>query len=189
MKTLEEAWKWYDETKRPIRLVRRLAQRYWADLPWDGKLENDDQFKLIEAGKLDIDADFTLSQLDDLAVLVLFAVFESMVRGLMITEISAEIDEKGISHTMLLRSFKDLVQQVGEGSFFRVVEPYKALDPNLVEEVNQVRRYRNWVAHGRRGDQPEIVSPLTAYQRLRRYMKLLATHSDATEHDDPPETE
>jgi hypothetical protein len=37
---------------------------------------------------------------------------------------------------------------VGEGSFFAVLQSYKGPDDNLIEQVNQVRRYRNWVAHG-----------------------------------------
>src|SRR5262249_20341403 len=112
-------------------------------------------------------------QIEDLAVLVLFAVFEAMVRDHLITEIGAEIQGKGVSHTLLLRSFQDLVHQLGEGSFFRVLEPYKSLDPNLVEQVNQVRRYQNWVAHGRHSTQPERVDPLTAYKRLSRLWNLL----------------
>jgi hypothetical protein len=65
---------------------------------------------------------------------------------------------------------KDSIEQ---GSFFRVLEPYKDVDANLVEEVNQVRRYRNWVAHGRRTDQPAAVDPTTAYGRLKRFLARL----------------
>jgi hypothetical protein len=65
---------------------------------------------------------------------------------------------------------KDGIEQ---GSFFKVLEPYKDLDANLIEEVNQVRRYRNWVAHGRRTEQPSAVSPATAYDRLKRFLDLL----------------
>ena len=46
-------------------------------------------------------------------------------------------------------------------------------DANLIEEVNQVRRYRNWVAHGRRTPQPAAVTPATAYDRLKRFLDHL----------------
>jgi hypothetical protein len=45
-----------------------------------------------------------------------------------------------------------------------------SFDVNLTEEVNQVRRYRNWVAHGRRMEQPAAVDPATAYDRLKRFL-------------------
>jgi len=36
--------------------------------------------------------------------------------------------------------------------------------------VNQVRRYRNWAAHGRRGDEPESIDPPAAYFRLSTFL-------------------
>jgi hypothetical protein len=177
MKTPEDAWRWYVETKRQVILLRRLADLDWSELPWEGKLGRDDQFKGIKPEQVKDHADFSLSQFDDLAVLVLFAVFESLVRDHLGAEIRAEIEEKGISHALLLDSFEDLERQVGEGSFFRILEPYKSRDANLVEEVNQMRRYRNWVAHGRRGTRPERVSPQTAYGRLSRLWDLLSPRS------------
>jgi hypothetical protein len=107
MKTLEDAWRWYVQTKRQVFLVRRLADLHWSELPWDGRLGNDDHFKELDPEQLKDDADFNLSQFDDLAVLVLFAVFESLVRDQLGTEIRAEIEEKGISHALLLRSFQE----------------------------------------------------------------------------------
>lgn len=150
MKTLQDASRWYVETKHQVMLIRRLAEEYWFELPWEGRLDKDDHFRELDPQRLKHDATFNLSQIDDLAVLVLFAVFESLVRDQVGAEIQTEVEEKGIRHVSLLRSFRGLLQQVGEGSFFRVLEPYKSLDANLIQEVNQVRRYRNWVAHGRR---------------------------------------
>lgn len=178
MKTLGDAWRWYVETKRQVILLRRLAVRYWSELPWEGNLGRDEQFKELDPERLKEHADFSLGEFDDLAVLVLFAVFESLVRDHLGAEIRAEIEEKGISHALLLDSFEDLEHRVGEGSFFRILEPYKSRDTHLVEEVNQVRRYRNWVAHGRRGTRPERVSPQTAYDRLGRLWDLLGPRPD-----------
>jgi len=42
-----------------------------------------------------------------------------------------------------------------------------------IEEVNQVRRYRNWVAHGRRAEPAEYVTPPAAYRRLRAFLAAL----------------
>ncbi len=45
---------------------------------------------------------------------------------------------------------EDAVGQIEHGSFHWVLEVFKPYGAGLVEEVNQVRKYRNWVAHGRR---------------------------------------
>ena len=41
------------------------------------------------------------------------------------------------------------------------------MDVNLTEQVNQVRKSRNWVAHGRRGEPENSVVPDIAIERLR----------------------
>jgi hypothetical protein len=54
-----------------------------------------------------------------------------------------------------------------------VLEPYKDVNADLIDEVNQVRRYRNWVAHGRRTAQPDAVNLLAAYDRLKRFLEQI----------------
>jgi len=78
-----------------------------------------------------------------------------------------------ISHVAIKRAFDDMKEGITHGSFFKVLEPYKDFDANLIEEVNQVRRYRNWVAHGRRTEQPAAVNPTTAYGPLKRFLNHL----------------
>jgi hypothetical protein len=41
---------------------------------------------------------------------------------------------------------------------------------SLVESVNQVRRYRNWVAHGRRIAKPDAVDTETAFRHLKDFL-------------------
>jgi hypothetical protein len=58
------------------------------------------------------------------------------------------------------------------------MEPLKKqglVKPELVEQVSQVRRYRNWVAHGRRNRDMENdrVTPKMAFQRLKEFMDVL----------------
>jgi hypothetical protein len=60
-----------------------------------------------------------------------------------------------------------------ERSFSRILEIFKGMDASLVEEANQVRRYRNWVAHGRQSDPRAKVIPKVAYDRLSRFLKAI----------------
>jgi len=65
------------------------------------------------------------------------------------------------------------VQEIEHGSSYRVLEVFKGRDAGLVEEVNQVRRHRNWVAHGRRTAKPAAVDPETAFRRLKEFLDVL----------------
>jgi hypothetical protein len=57
-----------------------------------------------------------------------------------------------------------------ESSIFRVLDVFKSQNVEFVEEVNQVRRYRNWVAHGRRVTALPFVDPEMAYERSKRFL-------------------
>jgi hypothetical protein len=171
MKTLEDAWKWYVTTKTQLQLLGRLGQKYWDDLPWEGRLARDDRFKMLDPQVVEAGSVFCLEHLDDFAILVLFSVFESIVRDKVISDIQ---NERGrLSGALVTRIVDDAVQKIEEGSFFRVLELFKNQDANLVEEVNQVRNYRNWVAHGRRNTRPDNVEPRTAFDRLKRFLDTL----------------
>lgn len=168
MTSLEEAWTWYENTREQLELLRRLGTRYWSALPWENCLDRDDRFRLLQGDQVVGRTTFSLAHLDDLAVVVLFSAFESVVRMEVLDEVRKEA--RGIRHRSLQHAVEEAMTQIEEGSFFRVLEPFKTTHADLVEEVNQVRRYRNWVAHGKRGTQPNTVTPEGAFDRLTRFL-------------------
>jgi hypothetical protein len=113
-----------------------------------------------------------LDDLDDLAVLVLFSVFEASVR----TQAGVDVDRETaqISHVAVREAVKDLQEAIKNGSFAKVIKAFKGMDMDLTEQVNQVRRFRNWVAHGRRDAPENNVASEDALDRLGRYLGLLA---------------
>lgn len=124
-----------------------------------------------DRGRADDRADAVLEDLNDLAVLLLFSVFEAAVRD----RAGADIDRETalIQHPAVLRAVKDLKDAIENGSFGKVTESYKAMDVDLTAQVNRVRKFRNWVAHGRRGEPENRVDPMSAVNRLRRYLAQL----------------
>jgi len=48
------------------------------------------------------------------------------------------------------------------------------MDDDLTTQVNQVRKFRNWVAHGRRDEPENSVDPKAAKGRLDLYLQRLA---------------
>jgi hypothetical protein len=177
MITLEEAWLWYESTQKQLRLMQRLGERYWDRLPWDGPRGKDDRFRDLDGEMVAGAAQLGLSQLDDLAVVVLFSVFESLVRKHVLDEMRNEVTT--ITHRSLLFAVMEAMHKVEEGSFFHVLEPFKDRHADLVEEVHQVRRYRNWVAHGKKDLPSENVRPDTAYLRLQRFLAVLTPSGSA----------
>ncbi len=181
MKDLDEAWEWYKETHEQLKLWRRILDKYWDQLPWQGSLERDDRFRSLDENRSIASSNLALGELDDLAVLVLFSVFESMVRSRVSEEVEKEVVEKGIIHVVLVKATNDAIERIENGSFYHVLEPYKSLDRDLVEQVNQVRKYRNWVAHGKRGASPSTVDPRAAYDRLLRLWQVISPNSAAVD--------
>jgi hypothetical protein len=103
--------------------------------------------------------------------LVLFSVFESVVRERVLSQLS---DELTVARSRQVKAvLRRASEGIANGSFFRILEVYKPDDAGLIEEVNQVRRYRNWVAHGRRSLRPALVDPRAAFDRLGRFLAIL----------------
>jgi hypothetical protein len=133
-------------------------------------------FRDLEPGGVSREAAFVADQLGDLAVLVLFSMFEASVRESVLAVVRPEAEQ--LRHPSLRYAAREACLGIEEGSFFRVLEPFKPEGhADLIEQVNQVRRYRNWVAHGRRGQPPGNppipIDPRTAYERLKRLLEII----------------
>ena len=172
MKTLEDAWQWYKDVKKSLKRINRVGARYWHVIPWaERPWRSDNHFIGLEAEDVTRPAGNGLQHLDDLAIVVLFSVFEAIARGTLLEQL--EWEESRCQHPIGTKAVGAAIERVRQGSFFAVLELYKGTSHNnLVEEVNQVRVYRNWVAHGRRTAQPAVVRPDIAYERLTNCLAL-----------------
>lgn len=184
MKTLADAWNWYEVTKRSLGRMRRLGARHWNDDSLvDASIWKDERFKTLEAPDIISETTTSLKPIDDLAIVVLFSVFESQVRNYLVAQIEPEASR--LSDPILKAAAEDAIQGVEEGSFYRrVLAPLKErgrVAADLVTQVDQVRNYRNWVAHGRRERASEIsnVTPQMAFDRLAEFLAVLGIAIEA----------
>ncbi len=171
MKTLADAWRWYVDVQKALRKFHRLGEEHWLKLPWQDDafaLLQDDAFRMLEPADITGPAESALEPLEDLAIIVLFSVFEAIVRESVVQQIKPEIAI--LRHHSLRTAAHELIDAIRHGSFYQVLAPYRKLDPNLTEEVDQVRDYRNWVAHGQTGGFKAAVRPEVAYERLARFL-------------------
>lgn len=194
MRTLKEAWAWYEAVTKGMKRLTHLA-KFWGEFPWGqgdewvNRVAQDNVLRDVEAVTLAKDAKTVTDEHDDLAILVLFSVFEAVVRDNLKTQLAPEISR--LKHPSLRKAGKEVEEAVEHGSFGRLLEAFKLDDSHksLVEQVNQIRRWRNWVAHGRRPEtRPnDEVRPRDAYERLGEFLSLLLT-SDTTDSLPPTDT-
>jgi len=184
MKTLADAWQWYQSTKQNLRLMRRLGEKHWDDPSIRAaSIWEDNYFRDLVAADIVDRTRVGLEPIEDLAVLVLFSMFESQVRDYLAELIQPQADR--ITDPILKEAAESAIQGIKEGSFkSRVLDPLNKqghIDPNLVTQINQVREYRNWVAHGRRETAINHVTPEMAYQRLEEFLALLGIAAESEE--------
>jgi hypothetical protein len=168
--SIDDAWEWYSAVRMLAYDMKKLAGK-WDTPELQEVLGRDNRLRERTAAELMNGAIAILEDLDDLAVLVLFSVFEVTVRD----RARADVDREtaGIQHPAVMCAVRDLKEAIENGSFGRVTESYKSMDVDLTAQVNQVRKFRNWVAHGRRGRPENSVDPEAAMDRLRRYLARL----------------
>jgi len=169
IRSLDDARRWYEAVKKLVGMMDRMARRYWSEEVEEQTLRetlhNDNVFRDIESATIQDLARLVSEDLDDLAVLLLFSVFEATVRERTLAEMDREL-ETPPRHLVLKKAIADAKDTIEHGSFGRLTESYKDLDPNIRTMVDQVRQYRNWVAHGRRGVVKNNVDPEAAISRL-----------------------
>jgi hypothetical protein len=184
IRSLEDAWNWYLAVRTLAYDMRHLAGR--CDRPeWEVVLNRDNRLRQRSAAELQDMSQTILDDLDDLAVLVLFSVFEATVRA----RAGADVDREMalITHVAVKQAVKELKEAIASGSFAKVTAAFQKMDNDLTEQVNQVRKFRNWVAHGRRDAPENNVTPEGAFERLGRYLDLL-TMSQPGDATSPPPT-
>jgi hypothetical protein len=182
MKTIADAWNWYEATKSNLTRMQRLGRNYWDHPSLEAaSIWQDDESRMLEASDIVEETTTSLKPIDDLAVVVLFSVFESHVRDYLVEQLEPEAG--GLTDPILKEAADEAIQGIKEGSFFRrVLDPLKKqhhVAANLVTQIDQIRDYRNWVAHGRRNAPTNNVSPEMAYARLNEFLTVLGIAAES----------
>lgn len=182
MRSIDDAWRWYEAVKKLVGWIDRMAKRYWSEdvegLTLRDTLHNVNVFRHVDSVAIQDLARRVSEDLDDLAVLLLFSVFEATVRERTLEEMEREL-ETPLRHLVLKKAIADARDTIEHGSFGRITDSYKELNSNARTLVDQVRHYRNWVAHGRRNVVKNHVDPETALFRLKRFLELLDAEATA----------
>jgi hypothetical protein len=139
-------------------------------------MDRDNLLGKLEQQEVLQDATLAMSRLDDLAIIELFSVFEGVVRIVVAEQVRDHAVT--ITHPVLVAAAKAAIEATERRSFAEILNSYFAGGyADLAEQIRQIRRYRNWLAHGQRGTVPRKIEPKTAYQRLRQFLELLRSGS------------
>lgn len=162
---LTRIFNWYRFTRGLLQGISKALVRspeQLLEIPWPKELE----WQPVDKAQVILRR--ALEELDDLAVLALFAKFEVWL----IRDITQVLDSKG----ELLAPFEKKVLACARKAVKRqrlasLLDVYKIIVPaEIVRQVKQIREYRNWVAHGKRGLRPVAITPKEAYERLNEFM-------------------
>lgn len=177
MSSLDEVWDWYQRTKLVFQFASKLSTD-WHRLPEDLAAFRDDRFKQIDGLLLEQWSTQGSEGLDELAVVRMFASFEAMIRLRLVRDVESE--SVRLSHPLLRSAAKDLVDQVSRGSLAKVLTSLGAIDRRLADRVGHIRRYRNWITHGKRpaaGERFRSLEPRYAYDTLRKFLETFDSQS------------
>jgi len=164
----DEVWTWYQVTREALSLARRRVHEAPETVAFGpGRLRSfasaDDARSIVEGA---------VRELEDLAVLALFASFEAALLEHSEQTVTAMVRKpKGPLQERLLAHWLREHERIPLSS---VLDLYKAvLESDAVGLVKQVQQYRNWVAHGKRKPPPPRITPIEARERLADLLRAL----------------
>jgi hypothetical protein len=132
MKTLDDAWKWYNDAKKSLFRIRRVGAVWWDRVDWTVQPWLGDKHFIELGGEQVVESAENASQhLDDIAVVVLFSLFEATVRGEILKQI--EIEDRDFQHRTIADAIDTAKDRVSEGSFYGVLAPFKTANSDLVD--------------------------------------------------------
>jgi hypothetical protein len=162
---LDAIFDWYKFTRDLLQWISKMLEQNPENLhdrPWPKEL------KWQPIDKVQDKLKHALEELDDLVVLALFAEFETWL----LQEISEVLCAKGEPVTAFSQGVLEHARSALEReSLAKLLDVYKTIvPPETVDQVKEIKKYRNWVAHGKRKDQPFAMTPKEAYERLNEFI-------------------
>ncbi len=112
------------------------------------------------------------AEVDDSAVLSLYAVFEATLRehiGQQAHHLHLAQQPTPAFGVALADSFSEYCDRNRMDALAGLFA--SAVRPVVLAQVGNIRTYRHWLAHGRRWDQPPTVTPAFAYQTLTAFLQ------------------
>ena len=164
MNPLDSIKDWLAIQKSSQKIAIASLKRASSDVPVDTVLEGSSSLEAITKIR------DTTQNLDDATVVLYWSVFEQMVLDFVLHTIKATkqrispFDKKFLEHVFKKARYINFEELL---NLFKG----KNVPSKKIGNVKQVYQYRNWIAHGKRGEQPPNITPDEAYLRLTEFLK------------------
>jgi hypothetical protein len=160
----------YETTRNAFKVLYRCVRfgPAWQERPF-----RNTTFHRQEAGHVTERLNAANTELDKLTLFSLYAAFEARLR------------DHVSGHVGLLRAAGTPDPQFGEAladefgafvggpRFGKLIELFDhAVGEELIAKAGAIRKFRHWMAHGRRGPAPPSVPPRAAYNTLTEFLTL-----------------
>ncbi|WP_148087562.1 hypothetical protein [Gemmata obscuriglobus] len=128
MRTLNDAWRWYQAVAEGMKRLTHIA-KFWGEFPWEqsdewvARVKQNNVLRHVEAVQMSTEAKVVSDEHDDLAVLVLFSVFEAVVRDRLRSQLEPEISQ--LKHPSLVRAGEEVEERIAHGSFGKLLQAFK----------------------------------------------------------------
>ncbi|TXL67458.1 hypothetical protein FHP05_00065 [Cerasibacillus terrae] len=153
---------WYEINLDSQKVLKKIIKKNPEIIPLQSVLvakELKETTKLLET---------SIVELNDLTVVSLVSIFEQTLIGHLKNLIYSQFEPK---NELNKRISDYTIEHAERGRFTEIIELFKPqVDSELIGMVKQVYTYRNWVAHGKLGDAPAKIDPISAYERLSDFL-------------------
>jgi hypothetical protein len=164
MSVLDPVMEWYEVADDNQRLMRMFLLKHPDLFPLDSVLSS----KTSEEARNTLDKAKT--ELDDLTIVSLFSIFESKLLNHIASIINTISSEPPNAFIKSVAEYA--VKNSERWSVNDILDLYKSkINPELIGNIKQIYKYRNWVAHGKKAARPVVLDPNTAYQRLDDFLE------------------
>ncbi len=167
---LDPIWASYQTSREALKVVRRcvLLGEPHRDRPFRNTSFHKQHARGLAKRLREAEA-----QMNDLVVLSLYAAFEARLRDHVARRAGllrgvARPDQE-FGETLA----QEFSEYFGGSRFGKLIElSSHAVGQGLIEGAGNIRKFRHWLAHGRRGPTPPSVTPLAAYTSLTKFLQL-----------------
>jgi|GEM_PF-3923382 len=176
---MDEIIEWYDFVEASIRLARNTTKHYPPpERVYDRTLfgrafeESPESFQELRQKPLPS----VLEQLNEATVVLLYAAFERSLllhlQDAMFDILAEKEQQPWLGELALMLPEKAERWQIRE-----ILELFrKQVTSNLIGQMKALYDYRNWLAHGKKGDAPPRILPRDAYARFKSFLQTAQIH-------------
>lgn len=166
---LKRVYETYQTSRESLRVTRRLVANEQSRFLKRTALENLSTAQAQEALAV------SSQQLDDLAVLAMWATFERFVFNFIQTRV--KLADAQQPDSSFLKAFEQrFFDELERWQFSKILDLFKEFaSSDLIGQAKQVKQYRDWVAHQNpKSIPPTRVEPYSAFSVLSALMTAIA---------------